>query len=94
LVLKFIGAGDELLIVYFEDIISPEIWRQIAPRTYFNLWGRIGPPRKVKLQNRIHYPKKLAVWKRLLSVWKRMEAFGSDSKRMVVGLIFRFFVYL
>jgi hypothetical protein len=47
------------------------------------LWGRIGPPRKAKLQNRSPNPKKIAVWNRLLSVWKRMEAFGSDSKRLM-----------
>jgi len=47
------------------------------------LRGRIGPPRKAKLQNRSLGPKKIGVWNRLLSVWKRMEAFGSDSKRLL-----------
>jgi hypothetical protein len=37
------------------------------------LWGSTCPPRKAKLQNRSRCPKKLAVWNRLLSVWKRME---------------------
>jgi len=31
------------------------------------------PPRKAKLQNRSPNPKKIAVWNRLLSVWKRLE---------------------
>jgi len=38
------------------------------------------PPRKAKLQNKSQSPNKLAVWKRLLSVWKRMETFGNESK--------------
>jgi hypothetical protein len=46
------------------------------------LWGRIGPPRNAKLQNRSQSPKKIALWNRLLSVWKRMEAFGTDSNRL------------
>jgi hypothetical protein len=46
------------------------------------LWGRIGPPRKAKLLNKSPNHKKIAVWNRLLSVWKRMEAFGTDSKRL------------
>jgi hypothetical protein len=47
--------------------------------------GRTCPPRKAKLQDRSRCPKKFAVWKRLLSVWKRMEAFGNDSKRIAEG---------
>jgi hypothetical protein len=47
-----------------------------------------GPPREAKLGNKSARPKPKAVWKRLLSVWKRMEAFGNDSKGMVgLGLI-------
>ncbi len=47
--------------------------------------GRTYPPRKAKLQNQSQSPMKLAVWNRLLSGWKRMEAFGSDSKRIAAG---------
>jgi hypothetical protein len=54
------------------------------------------PPRKAKFQNRTHYPKKLAGWNRLLSVWKRMEAFGSDWKRFQTdsGGLVRLFFFL
>jgi hypothetical protein len=45
------------------------------------LWGRIGPPRKAKLQKKSPNPKNIAVWNRLLTVWNRLEPFGTDSKR-------------
>jgi hypothetical protein len=51
----------------------------------------LAPPRKAKLQNQSLCPKKLAVWNRLLSVWKRMEAIGNDSKRIAEGWYDYFF---
>ncbi len=78
------GRG-RIIVRYFRVKIGTEIWRQIAPGTYFYLWGRIAPPRKAKLQNRSQSPKKIAVWNRLLSVWKRMESFGIGSKRIAEG---------
>lgn len=43
------------------------------------------PARPVKQNQAISQasPKPKALWNRLLSVWKRMEAFGNDSKRLM-----------
>jgi hypothetical protein len=64
------------------DIWSSEDWSLNVSVAHFFCGAVPAPPRKAKLQNRSLCPKKIGVWNRLLSVWKRMEAFGNDSKRL------------
>jgi len=39
-----LGPGGDLMLRNFEDRISGEIGSQIAPGTYYYLWGHIGEP--------------------------------------------------
>jgi hypothetical protein len=71
-----------ILLVGYSGAKCASLGAQIKAMGTIYPWAVSGPPREAKLSIKLPSPKPKAVWNRLLSVWKRMEAFGNDSKGM------------